>query len=118
MKLVRALGVVAGLGVLLSGCDQVNAATDKASACSQALGLADLNPKIDPAKAVQEAGEKADRLRQLANQVADQDLKQNLITMADSYVDLEKRKADQLGNLSDWIQRNAANLDNLRKSCV
>lgn len=118
MKLVRALGLVIGLGVLLAGCDEVGSAMDKASACGQALGLADLNPNVDLSTLPQVAAEKADQLRQLAEKVADQDLKQNLVAMADAYVSLEKRKVDRLSDVNDWLQRNAANLDNLRKTCL
>jgi hypothetical protein len=126
MKRVRALGLVGlGLSTMLGGCAQVNSAVgqansakDKASACTEALGLANLDPHIDPADLAAQAQQKADRLRQLANQVADQNLKQNLFTIADSYVALEQRKADQLGNLNDWIQRNADNLATLRAACL
>lgn len=118
MKHLRALGLVIGLGVLLAGCDEVGSAMDKASACGQALGLADLNPNVDLSTLPQVAAEKADQLRQLAEKVADQDLKQNLITMADAYVSLEKRKVDRLSDVNDWIQRNAANLANLRAVCL
>ncbi|WP_043841143.1 hypothetical protein [Amycolatopsis taiwanensis] len=118
MKLVRALGMVIGLGVLLAGCDEVGSAMDKASACSQALGLADLNPNIDPSQLPEVAGQKADELRQLAEKVADQDLKQNLLSVADAYVSLQKRSVDRLSDVNDWIQRNAANLDNLRAVCL
>jgi hypothetical protein len=124
---VKRLGVlgVAGLTVLLlGGCAQVNSAVDqagsakdKASACTEALGLANLDPHLDPADLAKQAQQKADQLRQLASQVADQDLKQNLTAIANSYVALEQRKANQLSNLNDWIQRNAANLDSLRAAC-
>jgi outer membrane protein OmpA-like peptidoglycan-associated protein len=123
MKFLRTLGVV-GLGALLGGCDQVgsavdqaNDAKDKASACAEATGLANLNPNLDPAQLAAQAQQKSDRLRALAGQVADQDLKQNLVTIADSYVSLEQRKADRLSNVNDWLQRNATNLENLRSAC-
>ncbi|WP_020669647.1 hypothetical protein [Amycolatopsis nigrescens] len=114
------------LGVLLTGCtevneamDQANTATNKVSACGEALGLADLNPAgIDPEKLQAEAQQKADRLRELGDQVAEADVKQTLFTMADSYVALEKKQADELGNLTDWMRRNAANLDRLRQVCL
>jgi hypothetical protein len=125
MKRLRVLGVLGLGGSLLSGCAQVNwavgqasSAKDKASACAEALGLANLDPHLDPAALAAQAQQKANQLRQLANQVADQNLKQNLFTIADSYIALEQRKADQLGNLNDWIQRNAANLATLRAACL
>ncbi|HET6499362.1 MAG TPA: hypothetical protein VFG87_01255 [Amycolatopsis sp.] len=118
MKLLRGLALVIGLSVSLTACDQVSSATDKASACSQALGLANLNPNVDPNQLASEAGQKADQLRQLADKVSDQDLKQNLITIADSYVALEKRKANDLGNINDWVQANADNISKLRAACL
>lgn len=118
MKHRRVLGLLIGLGVLLTGCDQVSSATDKASACGQALGLANLNPDIDPAEVHEVAARKADQLRELADKVADQDLKQDLFTMADAYVDLERRKVDSLSDVNDWVQRNADNLTNLREVCL
>ena len=124
MTFLRALGV-AGLGLLLASCDQVDStveqasnAKDKASACAEALGLSNLNPNLDPDELAAQAQQKADRLRALANQVADQDLKHNLFTIADSYVTLERRKLDHLGNLNDWLQQNATNLANLRAACL
>ncbi|WAL66031.1 hypothetical protein ORV05_35150 [Amycolatopsis cynarae] len=124
MKFPRVLAVL-GLGMLLAGCEQVDtavgqvgAAKDKASACAEALGLANLDPNLDPAELAKQAQDKADRLRALANQVADQDLKQNLFTIADSYLALEQRKLNQLSNLSDWIQRNTDNLSRLRSACL
>jgi hypothetical protein len=118
MKLVRVVALLAGLGVLLTACDQVDSAADKASACGQALGLADINPDIDLSKLPEVAAQKADQLRQLAQKVDDQDLKQNLFTMADAYVGLEQRKADKLADLNNWIQQNSGNLAKLRQICL
>ncbi|GAB3000135.1 hypothetical protein LWP59_36760 [Amycolatopsis acidiphila] len=117
MKLVRVLAV-AGLGLLLAGCDQVDSTASQASACAEALGLTNLNPNLDPAQLAAQAQQKADRLRQLANQVSDQDLKQNLFTIADSYIALEQRKVEGLSDVNDWAQRNAANLSALRAACL
>jgi hypothetical protein len=117
MKLVRVFGLV-GLGLLLGACDQVDSTASKTSACAEALGLTNLNPNLDPAQLAAQAQQKAARLRELANQVADQDLKQNLFTIADSYVALEQRKAAGLSNVNDWVQRNADNLSALRAACL
>jgi hypothetical protein len=121
MKIRYVFGVF-GLAAALTACDQTqsaidqaSSAKDKATVCAQALGLANLNPTIDPAKLEAEAGQKAEELQKLASQVADQDLKQNLSTLADSYIAIEQK---QVGNLSDWIQRNTANLNNLRQACL
>ncbi|MFD2417629.1 hypothetical protein [Amycolatopsis pigmentata] len=111
------IGLVIVLATTLTACEQVGSAGDKASVCAEALGLANFDPQVDPAELADEAAKKADRLRQLANQASDADLKQNLITIADSYVALEKRRAEDLGNLNDWIQRNAGNIAKLRSAC-
>lgn len=112
------IGVAVVLMAGLSACDQAGSVTDKARVCTEALGLANIDPQVDPAELADEAAKKADRLRQLANQVSDGDLKQNLLTIADSYVALEKRRVQDLGNVADWIQRNAGNLAKLRSACL
>ncbi|HJQ47642.1 MAG TPA: hypothetical protein VJ870_15195 [Amycolatopsis sp.] len=120
MTFLRVLGVtgMTGLGLLLTSCDQATSAMDKASACTEALGLANINPNLDASELAAQAQQKADRLRALANQVSDQDLKQNLFTIANSYLSLEQRKLDHLSNFNDWIQQNATNLGNLRAACL
>ncbi|KAA9154052.1 hypothetical protein FPZ12_032920 [Amycolatopsis acidicola] len=117
MKLAWGSGM-AVLALVLAGCDQVDAATSKTSACAEALGLSNIDVHLDPEALAQQAQQKADRLRQLASEVSDQDLKQQLGTMADSYLALEQRKLDNLSNLNDWLQRNAANLSALREACL
>lgn len=111
--------------VVLSGCsdvqsavDEVGATADKASVCAEALGLVNLNPNVDLDTVQAEAGEKANQLRELANQVADRSVRDNLLALADGYVELERRQAEHLGNANDWIQRNLANLDRLRQACM
>jgi hypothetical protein len=110
--------------LLLAACDQVDSTVDsvsggaaKASACAEALGLADLNPLVDPAKIKARAEDKEERLRALAGQVQDQDVKNALFTMADSYVEVQKERFDDLGVVGKWAQRNATHLDQLRKVC-
>lgn len=117
MRLLGVAGLV-GLSLVLVACDQVGSTASKASACAEALGLTDLNPNLDPAQLAAQAQQKAARLRELADEVADQDLKQNLFTIADSYVELEERKAAGLRNVNDWVQRNAQNLSALRAVCL
>jgi hypothetical protein len=117
------LGLVAAcLG--LTGCDQVSTAVDtansagtRAAACGEALGLADLNPLVDPAKIKARAADKAKRLRELAGQVQEQDVKNALFTMADSYVEVQKERFEDLGVVGKWAARNAQHLDQLRKVC-
>ncbi|MTD55977.1 hypothetical protein GKO32_18620 [Amycolatopsis sp. RM579] len=108
---------MAAAALLLTGCAQVDSATDKASLCSEALGLSNLNPNLSPDELARQAQDKANRLRELANRAADQDLKQNLSSIADSYVALEKQQASRLADVNEWVQRNAQNIDALRKAC-
>jgi hypothetical protein len=112
-------------GMTLSGCDQVNSAVDgannvatKAGACGDALGLADLNPLADPAKLKAQAADKAKRLQDLAAQVQDRDVKNALLTMAGSYVEVQKERFDDLSVVAKWAQRNVQRLDTLRKACL
>ncbi|GAA1238509.1 hypothetical protein GCM10009676_23920 [Prauserella halophila] len=116
----------AALGMLLlAGCsevaevqDTVSGAADKASVCGKALGIVDLNPNLDPQQAQDEAADKAQQLRDLAGQAAEQDLQQNLTALADGYVELEQRSADQLGEFNQWLQQNLNNLESLRQACM
>lgn len=118
------LGSFVIAGVLLAGCDQVNSAVDtatgavdKVSACTEALGLADLNPLVDPEKIKARAADKEKRLRELAGQVQDQQVKNALGTMADSYVEVQKERFEDLSVVGKWAERNVKRLDALRKAC-
>ncbi|WP_326566850.1 hypothetical protein VSH64_34070 [Amycolatopsis rhabdoformis] len=120
-------GAVAALtaaGLLLAGCDQVNSAVDTASStadkvgtCTQALGLADLNPLVDPDKLKARAQDKEQRLRALAADVQEQDVKNALLGMADSYVEVQKEHIQDAGVVAAWAKRNVTKLDALRKAC-
>ncbi|MFE0021777.1 hypothetical protein [Amycolatopsis sp. NPDC059021] len=116
--------------VLLAGCDQVNSAADqvdsaagsagrtvdKVKACGEALGLADLNP--DPAKLKERALDKERRLRELAGNVQQQDVKNALTGMADSYLQVQKERIEDAGVVAAWTKRNLERLDALRKVCA
>jgi hypothetical protein len=101
-----------------SAVDQANGAASKATACGEALGLADLNPLVDPEKIKARAADKEKRLRELAGRVQEQDVRNALFTMADSYVEVQKERFDDLGVVGQWAQRNAQHLDRLRKVCL
>lgn len=111
--------------VLLAGCaevgsavDQANSAKDKASVCAEALGLADLNPLVDPDKLKARAADKERRLRELAGGVSDQDVKSSLLTLADSYLEVQKERVDDLTVVANWAKRNADRIDALRSACL
>ncbi|MEU4252214.1 hypothetical protein AB0F15_32820 [Amycolatopsis sp. NPDC026612] len=116
--------LLAAAALLLSGCDQVSGAVDqgsrtadKVAACTEALGLADLNPLVDPAKFKARAEDKEKRLRELAGDVQDQDVKNALLGMADSYVQVQKERIEDAGVVAQWVQRNVRKLDALRAAC-
>jgi hypothetical protein len=111
--------------VLLTGCaragdavQQASAAKDRASVCAEALGLADLNPLVDPERLKARAADKERRLRDLAGSIADGDVKQSLLTMADSYIEVQRERFDDLTVVAAWAKRNADHLDALRKACA
>lgn len=118
------MAALAVAGVLLAGCDQVNSAVDtanstagKVGACTEALGLADLNPLVDPDKLKARAEGKEQRLRALAADVQEQDVKNALLGLADSYVEVQKEHIQDAGVVAAWAKRNVAKLDALRKAC-
>lgn len=117
--------VLVAVALLVAGCAQVDGAvdeaaavTDKAGVCAEALGLADLDPLVDPAKLQARAEDKERRLRELANEVSDRDVRSSLLTMADSYVEVQKERFDDLTVVARWAKRNVANLDALRQACT
>lgn len=112
-----AVGVPAGCAEVGSAVDEASSATEKATVCAEALGLADLNPLVDPDRLQARAEDKERRLRELADQVADQDVKASLYTMADSYVEVQKERFEDLTVVAAWAERNAAHLDMLREAC-
>jgi hypothetical protein len=120
------VAVVAVAAVLtLSACDQVgsavdeaSAAADKASVCAEALGLADLNPLVDPDRLKQRAEDKERRLRELAENVADEDVKASLLGLADSYLQVQKERIEDAGVVARWVRTNTERLDALRKACT
>ncbi|MET8994559.1 hypothetical protein [Amycolatopsis sp. Hca4] len=116
--------LLAAAGLLLSGCaevgnavDQGSKTVDKVGVCTEALGLADLNPLVDPAKFKARAEDKERRLRELAGDVQDQNVKNALLGMADSYVQVQKERFEDAGVVARWVQRNVKKLDALRAAC-
>src|SRR5262249_18802337 len=104
------LAVARGSGVQ-STARPVNAARGVAAVCAEALGLADLNPLVDPERLKARAADKERRLRELADHVADKDVKNSLVTMADSYVEVQREHFDDLTVVANWAKRNAAHIE-------
>jgi hypothetical protein len=118
-------GVLLAAALLTSGCSDVGAAvdqasevTDKASVCAEALGLTDLNPLVDPEKLRARAEDKEQRLRELAQNVNDQDVQNSLLTLADSYVEVQQERFEDLSVVAGWAKRNAERIDALRQACT
>jgi hypothetical protein len=110
--------VVAGCAEVDSAVDEANAVADRASVCAEALGLADLNPLVDQERLKQRAEDKERRLRELAENVADEDVKASLLGLADSYLQVQKERIEDAGVVAGWVKRNTERLDALRKACT
>jgi hypothetical protein len=122
---LRGPGVLLAVVLAMAGCSRVHSAADRVSAagdvaavCAEALGLADLNPLVDPARLKARAADKERRLRELADHVADKDVKNSLLTMADSYVEVQRERFDDLTVVANWARRNAAHIAALRTACT
>ena len=115
---LAAVLVVAGCAEVSEAVDDANAVADKASVCAEALGLADLNPLVDPERLAQRAADKERRLRELAENVADEDVKASLLGLADSYVQVQKEHIEDASVVARWVQHNTERLDDLRKACT
>lgn len=108
----------AGCAEVGEAVDDANAAADRASICAEALGIADLNPLVDQERLRARAEDKERRLRQLAEDVADQDVKASLLGLADSYLEVQKERIDDASVVARWVQRNTERLDALRTACT
>lgn len=104
--------------LVVAGCAEVGAATDRVSVCTEALGLADLNPLVDSERLRARAEDKERRLRELAEDVADEDVKASLLGLADSYLQVQKERLDDAGVVARWVKRNTERLDALRVACT
>ncbi len=62
--------------------------------------------------------DKERRLRELAANVQEQDVKNALLGMADSYVQVQKEHLEDAGVIARWTKRNLEKLDLLRKACA
>jgi len=122
---MRLWGLVLVVVLAVSGCAEVdsavndaNAELDKAGVCAEALGVADLNPLVDPERLQARAEDKERRLRELADNVSDQDVRSSLVTLADSYIEVQKERFDDLSVVAAWAKRNVDHLDALRTACT
>jgi PBP1b-binding outer membrane lipoprotein LpoB len=125
MRLSGMTVALAAAAVLLAGCsevndavDNVNSVADKASVCTEALGLVDLLPWTDPEKVKERAADKEQRLRELAETVNDQDVAGSLTTIADSYVAVQQERVEDITQASDWVRNHLDRIDALRAACT
>jgi hypothetical protein len=103
---------------LISACDQAKSLGDKASACAQALGLSTFVPSPDPEKTKQEAADKAARLRQLAADTQDGNVKGALGALANEYVEVSKKSVNEIERTANWAANLAKTQENVRKICL
>jgi NH3-dependent NAD+ synthetase len=115
---LAAIAVLTPALALLSACDQVNAAADKATVCTQALNLVTLVPNPDPEKTRQEAADKAKQAEELATDVQNADVKGALDAMAQQYVEASKKSVEELSNFAGWTAELVKTQENLRKACL
>ena len=116
--LLASLLVMAGCAEVDSAVDEAGAVADRASVCAEALGLADLNPLVDKERLRARAEDKERRLRELAADVADEDVKASILGLADSYLQVQKERLDDAGVVAGWVKRNTERLDALRIACT
>jgi hypothetical protein len=118
---IRGVCVVLAALLVLSGCeavDEASAVVDQASVCAEALGLADLNPLVDQERLKERAEDKEQRLRELAESVADQDVKASILGLADSYLQVQEERLEDASVVAQWVARNTERLDALRRACT
>jgi hypothetical protein len=112
------LAVITPVLGLLTCCDQTKALGDKASICTQALGLATLIPGGDPEKTRREALDKAEKLKTLAADAEERDVKGALTTLSNEYVEVSKRRAEDLRNFAGWAGDLFTNQEKVRRICL
>ena len=115
------LFVLAPLLVLaLTGCDAINSASDtldKAEVCTKALSAAGYTPDLsNPAQSVQDAQQRAEELRELAEQTTDADLQRELRETADGLASLKETDVNPVG-AAEWAADKLTQLEQLRQVC-
>ena len=118
VALASAAVLVAGCSEVNDAVDEVSSVADKASVCTEALGLVDLLPWTDPEKVKERAADKEQRLRELAESVNYQDVAGSLTTLADSYVAVQRERIEDITQASDWVRNHLDRIDALRAACT
>lgn len=90
---------------------------DTAGACMQALNVASFMPNFaDPEQAKADAQAKADELRQLADQTADQTLRQNLLDVQQSVEQVANGQID-LDASAEWASTQLEKYQEVATTC-
>lgn len=130
---------IAGLalcGLLLSGCgiggDSWANGTDQgqntsnssqetqdnnSQACKEALGLDNLKPSTNLADLPGIAKRRAAQYVELRERVRDGEIRGVLSDLADSYLELQRRKIDRMSDFFDWLRRTTGNMQRLKEAC-
>jgi hypothetical protein len=105
----------------VSACDAINTASDtlgKAEACTKALQAAGFNPDLsNPDQAVADAQQRAQELRDVANQTTDADVKRELNETADQFSQLGPEDLTPTGSVA-WTQRKLDQFNQLQAACT
>jgi hypothetical protein len=116
------LPALLALGVLgATACDTLNTASDtldKAEVCTKALQTAGFNPDLsNPEQTVRDAEQRAQELRDLANQTTDAEVKSQLNKMADQ---LGQLGPDDLtpSAATAWAQQKLNTYNQLQAACT
>jgi hypothetical protein len=117
--ILPALLAFGALGV--SACDALNTASDtldQAEVCTKALQAAGFNPDLsNPEQAVADAQQRAQELRDLANQTTDADIKRELNETADQLGQLGPEDLTPTG-LTTWTQQKLDTYNQLQAACT
>jgi hypothetical protein len=104
-----------------SACDALNTASDtlgKAEVCTKALQAAGFNPDLsNPEQTVADAQQRAQELRDLANQTTDADVKRELNESADQLGQLSPDDLTPAG-LTTWAQQKLDTYNQLQAACA
>jgi len=116
------LPVLLALGALgASACDTINTASDtlgKAEVCTKALQAAGFNPDVtNPEQTVKDAQQRAQELRDLANQTTDAQVKSELNKVADQLGQLGPEDLTPTG-LTTWAQQQLNTYNQLHAACT
>jgi hypothetical protein len=109
------------LALALAGCDALDTASntlDKAQVCSKAISAAGYTPDLtNPTKSVQEAQQRADELRKLAEQTSDADLQRQLRELADQMGTLKAADVNPSG-VASWASTKLEQLNDVQRACA